>query len=41
MRKMYRTLALRTSSDERALRFGLLTLAVSVFAAVLFRHLIA
>jgi len=41
MRKMYRTLALRTSSDERALRFAILTLAVSVFAAVLFRNFIA
>jgi hypothetical protein len=41
MRKMYRTLALRTSSDERALRFTVITLAVSVFAAALFRHLIA
>ena len=41
MRKMYRTLAMRTSSDERALRFALLTLAVSVVAALLFRHIIA
>jgi hypothetical protein len=41
MRKMYRTLAIRTSSDERALRFALLTLAVSLFAALLFRHIIA
>ena len=41
MRKIYRTLALRTSSDERALRFAILTLAVSAFAAMLFRNLIA
>jgi hypothetical protein len=41
MRKMYRTLALRTRSDERALRFALLALAVSVFAAALFQHFIA
>jgi hypothetical protein len=41
MRKMYRTLASRTSSDERALRFAIVTLAASVFAAVLFRNLIA
>ena len=41
MRKIYRTLALRTRSDERALRLAILALVLSVFAAALFGRFIA
>lgn len=41
MRKMCRVLAVRTRSDERALRLALLTLMLSVLAAILFGRFIA
>ena len=41
MRKIYRTLALRTRSDERALRLAIVALALSLFAVLLLHRLIA
>jgi hypothetical protein len=41
MRKICRALALRTRSDERALRFAILALALSLFAVLLLHRLIA
>jgi hypothetical protein len=41
MRKMCRALALRTRSDERALRFAILALVLSVFAAAILSRFIA
>jgi hypothetical protein len=41
MRKMCQVLAVRTRSDERALRYGIVALAVSVSAVSLLRLLLA
>ena len=41
MRKICRTLALRTRSDERALRLAILALALSLFAVLLLHRVIA
>jgi hypothetical protein len=41
MRKIVRSLALRTRSDERALWFAILVLALSVFAAALFQNVVS
>jgi hypothetical protein len=41
MRKLYRTLALRTRSDERTLGVGILALVLSVLAVAVFQHFVA
>jgi len=41
MRKLYRTLASRTRSDERALGVGILALVLSVLAVAVFQHFVA
>jgi len=41
MRRMYRALALRTRSDERALRYGLISVVLSVAAAVILQRLLS
>jgi hypothetical protein len=41
MRKIYRTLAARTRSDERALGVAILSLVLSVLAVALFQHFVA
>jgi hypothetical protein len=41
MRKIIRSLALRTRSDERALWVAILVLALSLFAAALFQNVVS
>ena len=40
MRRLYKALAQRTRSDERALRVGLLSILFSIAAAILLERLI-
>ena len=41
MRRMCRALALRTRSDERALRYGLISVVLSVAVAVILQRLLS